>query len=207
MLEKSHSVSYPALQITQKQGSEPIHDNGLLLGATVLDFWRWHVSDLVSNATRGVLAEFLVASALGVATGVRIEWDAYDLQTEQGIKVEVKSAAYLQSWSHVRLSSIQFSIQPSRALDMATNQYAQELKRQADVYVFCLLHHQDKQTVDPLNLAQWTFYVVATSALDAKFPYQKTISLGKLLTLKPYVATYEALSDVIASAAGKAETT
>ncbi|MBK6579630.1 MAG: hypothetical protein IPG17_26280 [Sandaracinaceae bacterium] len=41
---------------------------------TVLDFWRWSMSDLVSNTARGVLAEFLVGSALGIASGTRVEW-------------------------------------------------------------------------------------------------------------------------------------
>jgi hypothetical protein len=31
----------------------------------VSDFWRWGFSNLTDNTTRGVLAEFLVASALG----------------------------------------------------------------------------------------------------------------------------------------------
>jgi len=32
------------------------------------DFWRWSASDLLSNALRGVLAEFIVARALGIDT-------------------------------------------------------------------------------------------------------------------------------------------
>jgi hypothetical protein len=48
-------------------------------------------SDLVSNSTRGVLAEFIVARALGLDTGVRTEWQAFDLETASGKKIEVKS--------------------------------------------------------------------------------------------------------------------
>jgi len=43
------------------------------------------------------LAEYLVATVLGLNQGVRNEWDAYDLETEAGLKIEVKSAAYIQS--------------------------------------------------------------------------------------------------------------
>ena len=35
------------------------------LDATVADFWRWAFSDLRDNTTRGILAEFLVAKAVG----------------------------------------------------------------------------------------------------------------------------------------------
>lgn len=62
-------------------------------------FWRWSASDLVSNTMRGVLAEYIVALAMGIDTeeGVRREWDAYGLVLGDGTKVEVKSAAYIQS--------------------------------------------------------------------------------------------------------------
>ena len=69
--------------------------------STVLDFWRWSTSDLMSNATRGVLAEYLVAVALGVDDQPRIEWDAVDLRYE-GRGIEVKSAAHHQSWPQAR---------------------------------------------------------------------------------------------------------
>jgi hypothetical protein len=48
---------------------------------------------------RGVLAEYIVALAMGIDTeeGVRREWDAYGLVLGDGTKVEVKSAAYIQS--------------------------------------------------------------------------------------------------------------
>ena len=60
---------------------------------------RWANSDLVSNVTRGVLAEYIVAHAVGVSTAiVRDEWAAYDLETPDGIKLEVMPAAYIQSW-------------------------------------------------------------------------------------------------------------
>ncbi|MCB0035652.1 MAG: hypothetical protein KDE51_16580, partial [Anaerolineales bacterium] len=71
----------PALTITPKSGQEPFTDNGQPLPLTLLDFWQWSSSDLVNNALRGVLAEFIVASALGCQTPTRTEWDAYDLQT------------------------------------------------------------------------------------------------------------------------------
>ncbi len=44
------------------------------------------------HATRGRLAEFIVANALSVPSdGVRDEWRAYDLKTPDGVTVEVKS--------------------------------------------------------------------------------------------------------------------
>ncbi len=77
---------FAALTVTLKTGDEPLHDNARPLGPTLLDFWRWSTSDLVSNATRGKLAEFITAMALGVADGIRAEWDPFDLRTPDGVK-------------------------------------------------------------------------------------------------------------------------
>lgn len=139
-----------------KSGSEPITSGGAPTGVQLLDFWRWSVSDLLDNATRGVFAEFLVGTALGYLDGaVRTEWDAYDLETADGITIEVKSAAYLQTWHQDKLSQISFGIAPTLGWTALTNTYSTQRKRQADVYVFCLLDHRDKRTVDPLDTDQW----------------------------------------------------
>ena len=138
-----------------------------------------------------MLAEFLVARALGAAEGVRVEWDAYDCKTAGGKKVEVKSAAYLQSWAQERLSAIRFGIQRTRAWEAATNEYSGERKRQADVYVFCLLKNKDQATLDPLDLDQWEFFVVPTRILDAELGEQKSLGLERLRSLARPLAYHE----------------
>lgn len=154
------------LQAPRCTGAESFHGDGRPFGFDLADFWAWSVSDLVSNATRGVLAEYLVARALGLSTsGVRSEWAAYDLETASGIKIEVKSAAYLQAWHQRQLSTIIFSTAATRAWDPETDIYAVEVIRQADVYVFALLAHSEKATLDPLNVAQWQFFVLPTAVL------------------------------------------
>src|SRR5262245_3216737 len=59
---------------TRKTGTEEFHRNGTPVGTNLLQFWCWCNSDLLSNAARGKLAEYLVALDLGVADGVRTEW-------------------------------------------------------------------------------------------------------------------------------------
>jgi len=145
------------------------------------DFWRWNMSDLISNATRGILAEFIVATAIGLdPANVRNEWDAYDLLSPEGIKIEVKTSAYIQSWFQKEYSKISFSIKPARAWDPETNILGDEIKRHADVYVFCLLKHKDQDTIDPLKLEQWEFYIVSTPVLSDYGGSQNRIILSKL---------------------------
>jgi len=82
---------------TRKTGRESFVVSGNAIGVSVADYWAWAFSDVVNNTERGKLAEFIVASALGVADGVRSTWEKYDLSF-MGRGVEVKSAAYVQAW-------------------------------------------------------------------------------------------------------------
>ena len=109
----------------------------------------------------------------------------------------VKSAFYLQPWHQDKLSKIGFGIQPTRAGDPLTNRMEEECKRQADVYVFCILDHRDPQTVDPLDLDQWLFYVIATSVLDDRLGPQKRIGLSSLRRLDPEETDYQGLASAI----------
>ena len=75
----------------------------------------------------------IVARALGVER-LRREWDNYDLETTEGIKVEVKSAAYLQSWHQDSFSSVQFNVMAKTGWDWQTNQRDPEIRRRADIW-------------------------------------------------------------------------
>jgi hypothetical protein len=77
-------------------------------GRDPADFWRWPFSDLRENTTRGILAELLVAYAVGAVGRLRRFWDNYDLLTPSGVRVAVKASSYLQSWPQRRLSRLRF---------------------------------------------------------------------------------------------------
>jgi hypothetical protein len=190
-----------AVVVTPKTGAEPLVHQGNLVNAQLRDFWSWACSDLVSNALRGMLAEYIVGLALDCVTGgTRREWDAADLRTADGLRVEVKSSAYLQSWQQQRLSDISFGIKPTLGWDHATNTMATERKRQADVYVFCVFKHIDKPTVDPLNLDQWDFYVLSTDRLNEAVGEQGRISLSSLLAHEPTATSFAGLREAVDAA-------
>ena len=175
---------------TRMTGQEPFHRGGAPLDVGVLDFWQWADSELLSNALRGRLAEYLVALDLGVADGMRTEWDPYDLRTLGGITVEVKSGAYLQAWYQPRPSKISFKIARTLAWDPTTGKYDTESRRQAQVYVFAVLGGPEQTDVDPLDLSQWRFHVLGTETLDNRLGGQKTLALGSLLRLEPEVVEF-----------------
>lgn len=187
---------------TRKTGAEGFHAHGKELGFDLLSFWQWSTSDLISNVSRGRLAEYLVARALGLASdGLRDEWAAFDLLTPSGVKVEVKSAAYIQSWRQRALSPVSFLVPKTLAWDADTNVQAREAQRQADVYVFALLAHIDKATIDPLDLGQWRFYALPTSVLDARTRSQHSITQRSLETLAGPPVGYSRIKEAVESAA------
>ncbi|WP_422005792.1 hypothetical protein [Roseivirga pacifica] len=152
------------------------------LAFNILDFWQWNQSDLIENRNRGILAEFLVMKGLDLKSETRLEWDAYDFKTENGLKIEVKSASYIQAWRQKKLSSISFNIKKTKAL-LEDNNYANSPERQADIYILCLLHHKDQTTINPMDLKQWRFYLVTKTVLDKELLDQKTLSLSTLKLL------------------------
>jgi hypothetical protein len=187
------------IQVTEKSGEEPfIHDRSPI-GTSLIDFWRWYASDITNNALRGVLAEYIVASAMGCADGVRTEWDTIDLKTPEGICIEVKSSAYIQTWFQNKHSRISFGIAPTKALDPATNVYTGQKKRHAHIYVFCVLAHRDKESLNPLDLDQWEFYVLPTSLLNQTVGTQQTLALSRLTELGAVQTTYSEMKTVISN--------
>ncbi len=151
----------------------------------------------MGNALRGVLAEFIVTSTIDILDKPREEWDAYDLKTKNGLKIEIKSSSYLQSWDQTELSKINFGIQETSDFDYETKKYDKQKKRQSDIYIFCVLSHKDKNSVDPLNLSQWDFYILETKVLNEKVKAQKTIALSSLLKLNPIKIKYDKLKQEI----------
>ena len=149
---------------------------------TVLDFWVWVGSDVLNNALRGKVAEYIVGQATGswAESPVRVEWDTVDIKTPEGISIEVKSAAYIQSWQQPRPSRISFDIKKKIPWDPKTGEYGATSVRNAAVYVFCLLAHRDDRTINPLELAQWEFYVLSKRTIDTAFGDQKTVALSRL---------------------------
>jgi hypothetical protein len=135
------------------------------IGATVRDFWQFAMSDLRMNNIRGYLAEFLVVRAVG-ASASRVEWDAFDVVAPSGARIEVKSSGYLQAWEQRDLSRIVFTGLTGRTWT-PQNGESPEATYNADVYVFCVQTATSHQEYDPLDVAQWDFYVLPRRQVEA----------------------------------------
>ena len=185
------------IKTDKKSGNETFINKNNKVEATLLDYWSWAHSDLIGNAERGILAEYIVSMALGVTHGTRTEWDSYDILTDDGIKIEIKSSGYIQTWFQNDFSKIVFGIRPTLGWNKQTNTYDTKKCRQADIYVFCIHKHKDQSTINPLDLTQWDFYVLNSKVLSTNVPMQKTISLKSLLKLKAEKCDYDNLKEIV----------
>ena len=91
-----YAMSLNDVLVQKKTGDEVLTFRNKKTPFTLSNFWQWAFSDLVSNTLRGQFAEFIVATALGIEQDIREEWGAYDLLTEEGISIEVKSASFFK---------------------------------------------------------------------------------------------------------------
>lgn len=169
----------------QKTGDEHFHIDGMPAGYLLNDFWRWQSSDLLNNTLRGVLAEFIVAKALGIDTErPREEWGAYDLLFNDQLSIEVKSSSYVQSWEQSTESTPRFTIRPTCGWD-SENGYVNKSSRQSDMYIFCVFAEKNRAAADPLILDQWDFYPVLAEELDASLPGAAHRHVGNSTTVLP----------------------
>ena len=173
-------------------GNEPFLVGGKPISITMNDYWRWAYSDLADSHNRSVMAEFIVASSIGAAhldtDTSRSAWKQYSLLSPDGYKLEVQSAAYVQSWDTEHPDHVSFQIAP--------------LQRKSDVYIFCIYKAMEKDE-SPLDLDLWEFYVLPTSVLDEMKPVQKTITLPSLMKLEPVWCDYYGIGEAIQKAMEK----
>ena len=162
-------------KVKTKLGREEFFSKGTDINIHVLDFWKWSGSNLLINTTRGVLAEFLVASSLGLVNEPRNNWDSYDIELKSGVKIEVKSAAKYQAWKQTKQSRIEFGISKRKEWNSKTGESSDKPIRAAHIYVFCVLND-----FEPLNLDEWDFYVLLTERINERCSDQAKISLTSL---------------------------
>lgn len=146
----------------------------------VRDFWQWAYSDLLQNTTRGVLAEYIVAVLLGVATTPRDPWLPFDLKLDDGTTIEVKTMSRLQAWAQKQLTEPKVIISERRSWNPNTGVMEQTPTLNADVYVICYFTCEDHSVANPLDLEQWLFFVLDKKEVSEILTKSKSISLKSL---------------------------
>lgn len=177
-------------------GDEHFTSDGIPINRLLNDFWSWQSSDLLSNSTRGALAEYIVATAIGADTEqARDVWSDHDI-AYKGLNIEVKSSSFLQSKEKNNHSRIVFTIYKSRP-STASLWDNDDISRHSDMYVFCAFACKDREIANPMCLEQWDFLVLPTTDLDNTVGNQKSISLSSLSSLPVLKCKYDNLKQTI----------
>jgi hypothetical protein len=171
-------------------------------GATLRDFWSWTMSDLRANTVRPMLAEFLVARAVGAASRPRVEWDACDVRTPDGLRLEVKSGAYLQAWEQAKLSTVVFGGLNARTWLPGVG-YSAAGYYNADAYVFAVLTATQHDHYDALDTDQWAFWVLPQHVVAATG--QRSLRLSRVEVLAGSAVAYAGLAERIREVSAAAE--
>lgn len=132
---------------------------------------------LITNVFRGHVAEAIVAAALEPEwSWCARDYASWDFERDDGVRLEVKQSAALQSWTKQppKKISASFDIAPRKGYWEGLN-WIPDPGRRAHIYVLAF-HSFTNETADHRDPAQWRFYVVRSADL----PNARTISLGPL---------------------------
>lgn len=140
----------------------------------IVDFWSWAFGDLCDDDIKGWFAEWMVAKLLGIPSVRRVSWANSDLITSDGVRIEVKSTAYWQSWKlvdefgHTRPGPTH-KLPEDRAIGFGglqardartTSKSSDPPTHKSDLYVFAFQHETNPECWDALDLKQWEFYIL-----------------------------------------------
>ncbi len=156
-------------------GTEEFTLDGNPTGMTMSDFWRFMYSNIYSF--QEVIAEFLVAKALGKEVAENdAYWTLFDMKYRDK-RIEVKQTSYYHSFNEenkvsnhrvfrIPKSNSKFeydiAINKEKYKDVGDKEKENKYERQNDIYVFCVNTGENRSDAYPLNLNNWEFYIVPT---------------------------------------------
>ena len=139
---------------------------------------------IMNNTHRAHFVECLIALALGdqwqLTWQQGWDWAAWDLESQSGVRLEVKQAAARQSWDPPETPQRhpRFDIAPRNGYWTADGSQWKDLRaRHADIYVFAWHGESRAELCDQTNAEQWLFYVLPENTLPGN---QKSIGLAAL---------------------------
>ena len=155
---------------TTYNGDKHFTDNDMPTTFLLSDFYSWLSTDMTTPAVRNLLAEYIVATALEIEQ----EGKAYPCLYYGSHSIAVSSSGYVQT-SVGGLVSPTFKA-PSKA----------------DIYIFCLHEHLNRNTFDLMKLEQWTFFII-----DKQLPDNQPLTVSVIKALSTYMVKYNELKGAI----------
>ena len=161
------------------RGSDYFTLNGKKTDRKFEDFWAYFASDLADIKIKGSIAEYIIKDALDAEADIP-SWYYFDILYKT-FRIEVKSSSYIQSYTRQsgKLSSPRFSI-GKKPIDFPSLNKSSIPIRNNDFYIFALHNCKDVNEYNPLEISQWTFYIVSTAYINENFDNYSALSLKKV---------------------------
>lgn len=138
--------------------------------SSVHDFWKWAFSMVNENTTRGILAQYIVAWAIGDERNLYDSWQSYDSVTPSGKRIEVKATASAQIWEYGKENrKPRFEITEKAYYTHEAGLDWTNIDFHANIYVLCHYKHEDDDTMDATNLSHLEFWVLTKEQLLVNF--------------------------------------
>lgn len=185
----------------------PLHDQ-------VVDFLmnRFYGDPLINNVYRGDYVEGLIYFALRERHWRLLHpWAGWDLEREDGVRVEVKNSAGWQTWSHCpqygATKNPDFSVAPKKSYYLSSDVCAKSKSadppaRSADLYIFAWHPKTDRDIADHRQVEQWQFFVIPERLVAKSRGDKEKISLNQVRELAAAVTYAELAARVTAVADG-----
>lgn len=177
------------------KASDHFLNGGKPLDLTIENFWQYHYANMYNQ--HEYIAEFLVGTALGETTPNNDYWRLWDVDYHFGDKtyrIEVKATSYYHSFQD---ELYQGRTSEVRTFDIhkAYKEYqnnSSELRRNSDIYVFCLNVGRTAEESNPIDVSNWEFYLVTRENLESQLAdeNQKSISLSRVRALAGEKCSY-----------------
>jgi hypothetical protein len=131
---------------------------------------------LIQNNARGEYVEQMVDSCLSSDwTHCAGDWAGWDFERVDGVRLQVKQSAALQTWGIAKRPA-SFSIAPASGYYINGTEWIAKASRPAHLYLFAW-HGITDGTADHTNPRQWRFFVVPEPSLPSG---TKSISIRAL---------------------------
>jgi hypothetical protein len=157
----------------------------------------------IMNTYRGAFIEAMLEPHLAQAGwDYHSDYGGWDFEHAGGAKLEVKQAAWLQTWDDElrpppAKRRISFDIAARTGWWDAASKWIPNAGRHAHLYVFG--YHGQITECDQRRPDQWEFFTVPTAELDGKLPTQKKVSLKWLRAGYRSVVGPERCADKVAA--------
>ncbi len=149
-----------------------------LTDLTILEYWRWHYSDIYD--LQDSIAEYIVCKALGLTEAQNVgNWTLFDL-TYRGKRIEIKETSYYHSWQSDEEPKSKTRVFGITKAYSVYQDNTSVFERQNDIYVFCLNTGYTKKESNPLQLKNWEFYVIPTWFINMQCGEAKSLSLSRI---------------------------